>query len=190
MSKSTHATPPELIVLVDDDGTELGTAPKLASHHLHTPLHKAFSCYIFDEEGKVLVTRRALRKKVWPGVWTNSVCGHPAPGETDVAAITRRVREEMGLELSDIQVALPDYRYTTPPFNGIIENELCPVYLAHATTEPSANPEEVEAYTWMSWHDYTADLQKRPDEYSYWAKDQFAGLEASDLLPAYAQLSK
>lgn len=61
--------PGELIVLVDEDGHEIGTAPKLTSHHLHTPLHKAFSCYIFDEdEGRFLVTQRALSKKVWPGV--------------------------------------------------------------------------------------------------------------------------
>lgn len=183
----TEARDTELIVLVDDTGSEIGVAPKLASHHLHTPLHKAFSCYIFNELGQVLITQRALRKKVWPGVWTNSVCGHPAPGETDIAAIARRVYEEVGLELTGIEVALPNYRYITPPFNGIIENEICPVYLARAVNEPHANPAEVEAYVWMSWEDYIADIQTRPEQYSYWAKDQLSGLQVSEALPIYAK---
>ncbi|HLI55784.1 MAG TPA: NUDIX domain-containing protein, partial [Actinomycetota bacterium] len=74
--------PPELIVLVDDTGAAHGVAEKFSAHHADTPLHLGFSCYIFDGGGRLLVTRRALSKKVWPGVWTNSLCGHPAPGET------------------------------------------------------------------------------------------------------------
>ncbi len=182
--------PEELIVLVDAEGNEIGTAPKLASHHAHTPLHKAFSCYIFDSDGKFLVTQRAKSKKVWPGVWTNSVCGHPGPDESDEHAIARRARDEIGLELTDIQVALPDYRYTTPPYNGIIENEICPVYVARAASKPIANPEEVEAYEWMSWGSYADELATHPDQYSYWAKDQFSLLQDSKLLADYTQPQK
>ena len=168
----------EMIVLVDESVHEIGTAPKLASHHAHTPRHRAFSLYIFDPAGRVLITQRALSKKVWPGVWTNSVCGHPAPGESHEAAIVRRTQYELGMTVSDIEVVLPDYRYTTPPFQGIIENEICPVYRAVATSDPKPNPAEVEAYMWMTWSDFVAAMKQTPDLYSYWAKDHYSQLSA------------
>ena len=71
----------ELIVLVDDDGRAIGTMPKPLVHHGETPLHRAFSAYLFDEAGRLLVTRRALGKATFPGMWTNTVCGHPGPGD-------------------------------------------------------------------------------------------------------------
>ena len=101
----------ELIVLVDEQGQPTGTAEKWSSHHADTPLHLAFSCYVFDDTGAFLTTRRALTKKVWPGVWTNSFCGHPAPGEVISAALHRRVRQELGVPLHDLRLALPDFRY-------------------------------------------------------------------------------
>ena len=82
----------ELIVLVDEDGTAIGTMPKPLVHHGETPLHRAFSAYLFDGQGRLLVTRRAQSKATFPGMWTNTVCGHPGPGEDDGAAIARRAR--------------------------------------------------------------------------------------------------
>lgn len=163
----------EHIVLLDDSYNPIGSAPKLASHHDKTPLHLAFSCYVFNEKGELLVTQRAATKKVWPGVWTNSFCGHPAPGETMEDAIRRRGAFELGLHaLSDIQCVLPDYRYVTPPFDGIIENEYCPVYVARCSETPQPNPQEVGAYKWTSWNTFRDELAKNPEDYSYWAKEQ------------------
>lgn len=162
----------ELIVLVDENGSEVGTAPKLESHHANTPLHKAFSCYIFNDRGQLLVTQRALSKKVWPGVWTNSVCGHPGPGESHENAIRRRAQEELGMSVGDIKVVLPNYRYKTPPFNGIVENEVCPVFVARMAKDPNPNPDEVEDIVWMDWKEYAEDVKTHPEKYSYWAKDQ------------------
>lgn len=179
--------PGEYIVLVDEAGNEIGTAPKLESHHLHTPLHKAFSCYVFDGYGNFLVTQRALSKKVWPGVWTNSVCGHPGPGESDEAAIARRALDELGMTVQDIAVLLPNYRYTTPPFDGIIENEICPVYAARLADGPQPNPDEVEGLTWLPWADYIADITANPDKYSYWAKDQLKQLLTHPTIAHYAR---
>lgn len=171
----------EYVVYVDETGKPTGeTAEKLSAHHENTKLHLAFSCYVFDEQNQLLVTQRALRKKVWPGVWTNSVCGHPAPGEAMEDAIARRLQYELGMKVADLTLVLPNYRYTTPPFNGIIENEFCPVFVARKATDPKPNPEEVEDHKWMKWDDFTAAAQADTDDvWSWWCKDQLALLNQS-----------
>ncbi len=169
----------EYIVFVNEQGDPTGkTGEKLASHNDATKLHLAFSCYIFNEEGKVLVTRRADSKKVWPSVWTNSVCGHPAPGESFDDAITRRALYELGMEVSDIEVRLPNYRYTTPPYNGIIENEFCPVFFAKTNAEPNPNPDEVSAYKWLQWEKFVQEAKDDENNvWSWWCKDQLIQLK-------------
>ena len=87
----------ELVVLASEDGARVGTAPKATVHTADTSLHFAFSCYLLDDEGRLLVTRRALSKTTWPGVWTNSFCGHPGPSETSEDAVALRSVEELGL---------------------------------------------------------------------------------------------
>jgi isopentenyl-diphosphate delta-isomerase len=171
---------PEQIVFVDEIGQPTGeVGPKLESHTAHTRRHLAFSCYIFRRpDNKFLVTRRALTKKVWPGVWTNSVCGHPMPGESLESAIRRRAMDELGLVgLEDITCVLPKYKYTTPLYNGIIENEFCPVFVAYTRVEPQPNPDEVDDYNWLSWPKYVELLNDRNKETSYWAKDQYKQLK-------------
>jgi isopentenyl-diphosphate delta-isomerase len=172
----------ELIVFVDDTGKPTGeTGPKLASHNADTKLHLAFSCYIFRrKDNRFLVTQRAMGKKVWPGVWTNSVCGHPRPNESIEDAIRRRAADEIGLtSLQDIQVVLPAYRYKTPEYNGVIENEFCPVYIAFTDGQVNANPDEVEMYRWLPWKEYAIMLNDpaHADKMSYWAKDQYQQLK-------------
>ena len=175
----------ELIVYVYKNGVPTGeTAPKLDAHTADTRLHLAFSCYIFNELGQILVTRRALGKKVWPGVWTNSVCGHPAPDEPMFDAIARRADYELGMKIKDIVVMLPNYSYITPPFNGIVENEFCPVHLARMNTAPSPNPDEVDDYKWMNWADFVTALQSdTTDVWSFWCKDQLSQFDDKTLAP-------
>ena len=178
----------ELIVLVNESGQPIGSAEKLPSHHEATPLHLAFSCYVFNKAGQFLVTQRALSKKVWPGVWTNSVCGHPAPGEGLEAAIDRRLDYELGMTAEGIEVVLPTYRYTTPPYNGIIENEFCPVHIALATSEPNPNPNEIEDYKWVSWEEFVAEAESdTADKHSWWCKDQLKQLKNHPLIQKYSQ---
>ncbi|MFG1920470.1 isopentenyl-diphosphate Delta-isomerase [Cryptosporangium sp. NPDC048952] len=147
----------ELIVLLSDDGRAIGTAPKLASHHRETPLHAAFSSYVFDRSGRFLLTRRALSKKTWPGVWTNSCCGHPAPEEDAVSAVRRRLHHELGLSVTidEIVPLLPDFRYRAE-LDGIVENEICPVFGVRVDAEPVPNPDEVEEYRWVDWPEVLA----------------------------------
>lgn len=164
----------EMIVLVDKTGTkQLGTAPKIASHHSDTPLHLAFSVYLFDVNGNTLATKRALHKKVWPSVWTNSCCGHPAPGETMVDAIARRLSYELGTSVKDLRCVLPKYLYKTPPYKGVIEHEFCPVYFGFIDGKLKPNPMEVADLRWMPWADYVRELSTdNSNEWSWWSKDQ------------------
>ena len=181
----------ELIVLVDDAGLPIGEVEKYSSHHANTPLHNAFSCYVFNEKGEFLATQRAHSKKVWPDVWTNTVCGHPAPGESIIDAMKRRLNYELGMTADDFKVLLPDYRYKTPPYNGIIENEICPVYIARATSQPVPNPAEVEDYKWMKWDDYVSACETDTgDIWSWWCKDQLKHLKTHTLIAEYSLQSK
>lgn len=175
----------ELIVLVDNDGRPIATAEKLASHHGSTPLHLGFSCFVFNRSGDLLITQRALSKKVWPGVWTNSVCGHPGPNESMEHAIRRRLEYELGMGATELVCALPDYRYQTPPFRGIIENEICPVYLGRTLEEPKPNSEEVSAYKWISWKVFLSSINNNRESYSYWSIDEAMLLSRYTLLQVY-----
>src|SRR4051794_25232749 len=141
----------ELIVLLDAGGRAIGTAPKVPSHHADTPLHLAFSCYLTDEAGRVLITQRAHGKASFPSVWTNSCCGHPAPGEGLREAVRRRVPDELGLTASDLTLVLPEFGYRATAANGVVENERCPVVRAAASGSLRLNTAEVAAAEWRDW---------------------------------------
>jgi isopentenyl-diphosphate Delta-isomerase len=141
----------ELIVLLDTDGRATGTAPKASSHHRATPLHLAFSCYLTDSAGRILTTQRAHGKRSFPSVWTNSCCGHPAPGETLRDAVRRRVPDELGLEPEDLTLVLPEFRYRATAADGVVEHEYCPVVRATAAGDLRLRPDEVAAAEWRDW---------------------------------------
>jgi isopentenyl-diphosphate delta-isomerase len=174
---------PELIVLVDDDGRAIGTMPKPLVHHGETPLHRAFSAYLFDGTGRLLVTRRAEGKLTFPGMWTNTVCGHPGPDEDDAAAIARRARFELGLGVADIRPALPGYRYRAE-FRGVVENEICPVYLGRLAGSPVPDPTEVGGWELLDWAAFRSRLAAEGDAWSPWCREQARLIEAAGLVPA------
>ncbi len=149
-TSTTDTVTPELVVLLDEDGQAVGTADKAGVHHADTPLHLAFSCYLFDDAGNVLVTQRALHKRTFPGVWTNSCCGHPAPGEPLEDAVRRRVEQELGTTVTDLRLVLPRFRYRAEQ-DGVVENEMCPVFVGSASGTVSADPDEVGDARWEPW---------------------------------------
>ena len=166
----------EQVVLLDEEGNATGTAPKATVHHAGTPLHLAFSCYVFDEAGRVLMTRRALDKPTFPGVWTNSVCGHPAPGEDIFDAVRRRAAQELGLSLRDVRLVVPGFRYEATMPNGVRENELCPVFTAVAHGEAIPDPSEVDSVEWVPWESLREAVLAGEREVSVWCSMQVAEL--------------
>ena len=169
----------EQIVLVDEQNRQIGVAPKLASHHAATPLHRAFSCFVFNRHGEFLLTQRALSKRVFPGIWTNSCCGHPAPGEATDSAVRRRLSEELGITTERLELMLPDFRYRAE-MSGVVENELCPVYVAVTDQSPKLNPAEVEACHWVPWAEFVKRVKERPESLSPWSVLETEQLLASE----------
>lgn len=173
--------PTEEVVLLDDEGFAVGTEPKGSVHHAMTPLHLAFSCYVFDASFRVLLTRRALTKPTWPGVWTNSFCGHPQPDENLLDALHRRGEQELGVHLSDAFLVLPGFRYEATMPNGTRENEMCPVFVGFTSTplRPSAN--EVADTLWMPWPAVRLQVESGARPVSPWCRTQIHQLGSKEL---------
>ncbi len=174
----------EQVVLLDEQGNAIGTAPKATVHHESTPLHLAFSCYVFSpDRRRLLVTRRALHKPTWPGVWTNSFCGHPGPGEDLEQSVRRRAWQELGTGIEDVRLVVPAFRYDATMPNGVMENELCPIFTARATDEVRADPAEVETATWVDWDGFRDDVLSGRREVSPWCVQQVRALAAVEEEP-------
>jgi len=169
---STIATPPEHVVLLDLDGNPIGTIDKRSVHTANTPLHSAFSIFLFDGKGNMLSQQRAHSKKTWPGIWSNACCGHPASGESHLDAAHRRLEQELGLTQIELMNALPNFRYRAE-LDGIVENEICPVFIGQCSVEPTPNPKEVAATEWIPWKTFADSCkgltQTRFDSFSPWS---------------------
>jgi isopentenyl-diphosphate delta-isomerase len=191
-TSTTDTTTPELVVLLDEDGRAVGTADKAGVHHADTPLHLAFSCYLFDDAGNVLVTQRALHKRTFPGVWTNSCCGHPAPGEPLDDAVRRRVEQELGTTVTDLRLVLPRFRYRAEQ-DGLVENEMCPVFIGllsgAAAGSVVADPDEVGDARWEPWAPFRSAVLDGSRTVSVWCREQVAQLPAEPLSAAPAAVA-
>lgn len=166
----------EKVVLVDQKGQAIGEELKSRVHTRATPLHLAFSCYVFDPHGQLLLTRRALTKTTWPGVWTNSCCGHPQPGESLRSAVRRRLRDELGMTSHEPRLLLPDFSYRAVMDSGIVENEVCPVFMAYSDDVPDPDPAEVEEFRWVHWDEFVAEAENPRSDISPWARLQCKAL--------------
>jgi isopentenyl-diphosphate delta-isomerase len=159
----------DFVVLVDKQDNELGVIEKLIAHNDNTPLHRGLSVYLFNDKNQVIVQQRADCKKTWPGVWSNSCCGHPKPGESYIDAARREVQEELGIKIYDLR-KVSDYKYTFER-NGIVENEICPVFKGIARGEVALDPSEVKDWKWIDWDEWMEVLKTdKPGAEGVWSE--------------------
>lgn len=161
----------EMVVLADADGNSIGTANKFSVHDSDTPLHKAFSVFLLNSRGELLLQRRAYSKKTWPGVWSNSCCGHQMLHEPVEAAVRRRLRDELGITKAELHLILPDFRYRAEK-DGVVENEICPVFVAFSDQSPRPNSSEVSEIRWVTWRDARQVIAAPDRGFSPWAVEE------------------
>lgn len=160
-----NQSPNTLVECVDAQGNAVGMAPKM-DVHLDATLHRAISVFVFDEEGRELLQQRALSKYHAPGLWSNTVCSHPYPGEAPEAAALRRLQEELDMtaELCEVFVM----RYRADVGAGLVEHEYDHVFVARALSSPNPNPEEVQAVKWMDKQSVKNALLTNPEIFTPW----------------------
>lgn len=169
----------EYVVLVDKNNNVLGTSPKLETHNKNTPLHRGFSLFLFNSKGKILLQQRSSRKKTWPLVWSNSCCGHPMLNESNIDAVRRRLKFELGIKLEEIHEILPNFSYRAEK-DGIVENEICPVLVGFTDQKPLMNRDEVENIRWVNWQNFINEIEKNPGNYSQWCGQEVRLLKTNE----------
>lgn len=157
----------EQVILVDESDKPVGTIDKLAAHEKGL-LHRAFSVFIYNQSGQMLLQRRAVKKYHSGGLWTNTCCSHPRPGEDNLAAAKRRLAEEMGLEVKLEHRGSFIYKAEVPGF--LTEHELDHIFTGVTDQQPFLNKEEAEDYAWCSAAEIAAAVQQHPERYTEWFK--------------------
>lgn len=157
----------EKVILVDKDDHPIGLMAKMEAHEKGL-LHRAFSVFVYNHKGQLLLQQRAKSKYHSPGLWTNTCCSHQRNEESNISAGKRRLQEEMGFvcELEE----LFSFVYKAGFDNGLIEHELDHVMVGHYDSDPEINPEEVESFKWMGLEDVKRDIENNPDLYTAWFK--------------------
>jgi isopentenyl-diphosphate delta-isomerase len=156
----------EPLILVDEDDREVGSLAKAACHDGDGVLHRAFSLFIFNDDGELLLQQRHDTKRLWPGYWSNSCCSHPRAGETMDEAVHRRLDEELGMS-ADLQF-LYKFQYHARFRDLGSENELCWVYLGRSDHPVDANPTEVSDHRWIAPADLDREMTDHPDRFTPW----------------------
>ncbi|NUN65704.1 isopentenyl-diphosphate Delta-isomerase [Pseudanabaena biceps] len=158
----------ERVILVDTSDRQIGTAEKLAAHR-QGQLHRAFSIFILNSQGQLLLQKRAKHKYHSGGLWTNTCCSHPRPEETLSNATHRRLQEEMGMTC-DLQ-ELFSFIYRAELDHDLIEYEFDHVFIGYSDRHPIINPNEVEDWQWIELEKLQKDIQVYPENYTYWLRD-------------------
>ena len=157
----------EKVILVDREDNSVGTLPKMEAHEKGV-LHRAFSVFILNQKGELMLQQRALHKYHSPALWTNTCCSHQREGEENLQAGTRRLEEEMGFSVPLEE--LFSFIYKAPFDNGLTEHELDHVMLGYYEGIPEINSDEVNTWKWMSLNEIASDLTVNPESYTVWFK--------------------
>lgn len=157
----------EYVILVDEADKELGVMEKMEAHQKGV-LHRAFSVFIFNANGEMLLQQRALSKYHSAGLWTNTCCSHPRPGENVADAALRRLNEEMGLSVP--LTMKTTFIYKAVFDNQLTEHELDYIFIGICNADPQINPEEVNAFKWLSPHQVKDAIKTAPHQFTAWFK--------------------
>jgi len=169
------------LALVDANDRQVGVAEKMECHEGEGILHRAFSVFIFDAQGRVLIQKRASDKRLWPSYWSNSCCSHPRRGETLEAAVRRRLSQELGLPPAEVQDLQYIYKFEYHARFGRAgsEHELCSVFRARFAGEPVVNVTEIEDWDWMTPAELTQRLGQPLSEFTPWLRLEWPRVVAS-----------
>ncbi len=153
------------VILVDEKDNEVGRMEKMEAHR-EGVLHRAFSIFIFNSRGEMLIHQRAAGKYHGAGLWTNACCSHPMPGERVEDAVHRRLREEMGLRCSSRKIF--DFIYRAEVEHGLTEHEYDHVFVGYTDQDPQPDDEEVSDWKWIDPVALISDFKKYPERYTVW----------------------
>ncbi|MFH1747744.1 MAG: isopentenyl-diphosphate Delta-isomerase [Planctomycetota bacterium] len=165
----------EYVVLVDERDNEIGTAEKLRAHQQGGQLHRAFSIFIFDTAGRLLIQRRAPTKYHYAGLWANTCCSHPRPGELLLDAACRKLQQEMGF-VTELRPVLSFVYHATDDHTGLTEHEYDHVLLGSHDRDPRINPSEADMFRWAAVDELVRDLARQPHVYTPWFRIALAAL--------------
>ena len=165
----------ETVLLVNPEDEPLGTSSKIDAHR-KGQLHRAFSVFIQNSDGEILLQQRSYSKYHSAGLWSNACCGHPRPDESTLGAASRRLHEEMRIDCA--LTAQQSFIYFAEVDNGLIEHELDHVFVGSFDGEPDPDPDEVQEWRWISLRDLTDWLERDPGAFTVWFAE---ALEASGL---------
>jgi isopentenyl-diphosphate delta-isomerase len=163
-----HITDP--VILVDDRDNETGIAGKLEAHRKGL-LHRAFSVFVFNSKGELMLQKRADAKYHSGGLWSNTCCSHPFPGESSAAAAHRRLMEEMGFSTDLIECF--SFIYKEKLDNDLTEHEYDHVFIGRTENAPSPNPQEVQDWKWMNMDELKQELDNNSPAYTVWLRIVF-----------------
>jgi len=172
------------LIVVDREDRELNALSKAVCHDGQGVCHRAFSVFIFDGQGRVLIHKRSQFKRLWPEFWSNSCCSHPRWQEPVEKAVTRRVEEELGMSLSALSFV---YKFEYHASFGEVgsEWEICHVFLARSRSEVKPEPTEIEAWQWVEPHDLGKEIRENPDRFTPWMKMEWEHLQNHKLVEPY-----
>ena len=174
----------EQLILVDGDDREIGFLAKADAHRGHGALHRAFSLFVFNPRGELLLQQRAMGKRLWPGYWSNTCCSHPRRGEKMHSAIRRRLHEEFGIT-AELEF-LFKFQYQTQYDADGAEHELCWVYAGRSAERPRANVHEIAAWRYVAPEALQAEIARAPETFTPWFKLEWARIARAHMTTVLA----